>query len=283
MSEIVNIEMAAAWDGDEGDDWTVNEQRHNDSVRAHSERLMTAAAVARRRARPRPRLRHRRDHARGGAGGGRRRSPRHRSRREDARPQRAARGGAGHHERRVRAGRRPGAPVHSRVVRRGHQPHGRHVLCRSGRRVHEPRTGDATGRAHGAADVAALAGNEWVSSVRDAFRWVARSRPRRAVRRDPSGSPIPITCGRHSKRRDGATSSSTTCRCRSGSVPTPTTRTDSSPEWASCGVWCRTSTPTSAAPASTVARDDLDAHDTGTDAGVVFGSSAWIIHAARRP
>ena len=47
MSEIANVEMAAAWDGEEGDDWTVNEQRHNDAVRAHSERLMTALAVGR--------------------------------------------------------------------------------------------------------------------------------------------------------------------------------------------------------------------------------------------
>ncbi len=45
MSEIVNVEMAAAWDGEEGDDWTVHEQHHNDAVRAHSDRLMAAAGV----------------------------------------------------------------------------------------------------------------------------------------------------------------------------------------------------------------------------------------------
>jgi SAM-dependent methyltransferase len=47
VSEIVNVEMAAAWDGDEGDDWTLHEQQHNDAVRALSERLMAAAAVGR--------------------------------------------------------------------------------------------------------------------------------------------------------------------------------------------------------------------------------------------
>ena len=45
MSEIVNVEMAAAWDGEEGDDWTVHEQHHNDAVRAHTDRLMAAVAV----------------------------------------------------------------------------------------------------------------------------------------------------------------------------------------------------------------------------------------------
>ena len=52
---------------------------------------------------------------------------------------------------------------------------------------------------------------------------------------------------------------------------------------ASCGAWCRTSTPTSDAPASTRCARPSTRTTRGTDAGVVFGSAAWIIHAVRTP
>jgi SAM-dependent methyltransferase len=46
MPEIVNVDQAAAWDGDEGDRWTEHEERHNDAVRAHSARMFATAQVA---------------------------------------------------------------------------------------------------------------------------------------------------------------------------------------------------------------------------------------------
>ena len=45
MSEIVNVEMAAAWDGDQGDQWVEREEQMNEALAAHSARLLAAAAV----------------------------------------------------------------------------------------------------------------------------------------------------------------------------------------------------------------------------------------------
>jgi SAM-dependent methyltransferase len=45
MTEIANVEQAAAWDGDEGEGWAAHEARHNEAVRAHTARLFEAAHV----------------------------------------------------------------------------------------------------------------------------------------------------------------------------------------------------------------------------------------------
>jgi len=42
--EIVNVDMAAAWDGDEGDDWADQWEHHDRAVRGHHEALIGAAA-----------------------------------------------------------------------------------------------------------------------------------------------------------------------------------------------------------------------------------------------
>lgn len=47
MPDIVNEEMAAAWDGAQGDEWVEREDRMNEALSAHSERLLAAAAVGR--------------------------------------------------------------------------------------------------------------------------------------------------------------------------------------------------------------------------------------------
>jgi SAM-dependent methyltransferase len=43
---VANVEMAAAWDGDEGADWAADWQRYDAAVRAYHERLLEAAAIA---------------------------------------------------------------------------------------------------------------------------------------------------------------------------------------------------------------------------------------------
>ncbi len=47
MPEIVNVEMAAAWDGAQGDEWVEREEQMNSALAAHTERLFAAAAVGR--------------------------------------------------------------------------------------------------------------------------------------------------------------------------------------------------------------------------------------------
>jgi SAM-dependent methyltransferase len=42
---IANVEMAKAWDGDEGEDWARDWQRYDRVVRAHHRRLLDAAAI----------------------------------------------------------------------------------------------------------------------------------------------------------------------------------------------------------------------------------------------
>ena len=42
---IVNVEMAAAWDGDEGDDWVREWERHDRAIRPYHEALLAAVAV----------------------------------------------------------------------------------------------------------------------------------------------------------------------------------------------------------------------------------------------
>ena len=42
--EVVNVDMAAAWDGDEGDDWADQWEHHDRVVRGHHEALLAAAA-----------------------------------------------------------------------------------------------------------------------------------------------------------------------------------------------------------------------------------------------
>jgi SAM-dependent methyltransferase len=43
---IANVEMSAAWDGDEGTDWARDWERYDLGVRAHHLRLMAAAAIS---------------------------------------------------------------------------------------------------------------------------------------------------------------------------------------------------------------------------------------------
>jgi len=47
MPEIVNEEMAAAWDGPQGDEWVAREDAMNASLSAHTEQLLAAAGVGR--------------------------------------------------------------------------------------------------------------------------------------------------------------------------------------------------------------------------------------------
>ena len=47
MPEIVNVEMAAAWDGGQGDEWVQREDQMNAALAAHTARLLAAAAVGR--------------------------------------------------------------------------------------------------------------------------------------------------------------------------------------------------------------------------------------------
>ena len=47
MSEIVNVEMAATWDGAQGDEWVAREDEMNKALAAHTEQLFAAAAVGR--------------------------------------------------------------------------------------------------------------------------------------------------------------------------------------------------------------------------------------------
>lgn len=43
---IANVDMAAAWDGDEGEDWARGWERYDRSIRAYHHRLMAAASVS---------------------------------------------------------------------------------------------------------------------------------------------------------------------------------------------------------------------------------------------
>jgi SAM-dependent methyltransferase len=43
---VVNVEQAAAWDGDEGDRWTEHEERYDTSARRHGRRLLDAAQIS---------------------------------------------------------------------------------------------------------------------------------------------------------------------------------------------------------------------------------------------
>src|SRR5437879_1673380 len=44
--QIANVEMATAWDGDEGTHWAAHEERYDDAVRHHHTRLFAAADIA---------------------------------------------------------------------------------------------------------------------------------------------------------------------------------------------------------------------------------------------
>lgn len=44
--QIANVEQAAAWDGDDGDDWTEYEEQYNRSSRRHTERLVDGARIS---------------------------------------------------------------------------------------------------------------------------------------------------------------------------------------------------------------------------------------------
>jgi SAM-dependent methyltransferase len=44
---VVNVEMAAAWDGDEGDDWARDWQRYDRAVQAHHRVLLDACGIGR--------------------------------------------------------------------------------------------------------------------------------------------------------------------------------------------------------------------------------------------
>ena len=44
-AQIANVEMAAAWDGDDGDDWTEYEDQYNRTTERHTARLMQATRI----------------------------------------------------------------------------------------------------------------------------------------------------------------------------------------------------------------------------------------------
>jgi SAM-dependent methyltransferase len=44
--QIANVDQAAAWDGDDGDDWTEHEDHYNAGIRPHGQRLIEAAQIA---------------------------------------------------------------------------------------------------------------------------------------------------------------------------------------------------------------------------------------------
>jgi ubiquinone/menaquinone biosynthesis C-methylase UbiE len=43
---IANVEQAAAWDGDDGNDWTEHEEHYNATIRPHTARLFARAQIA---------------------------------------------------------------------------------------------------------------------------------------------------------------------------------------------------------------------------------------------
>ena len=43
--QIVNVDQATAWDGDDGDDWTEHEEQYNRTSARHTQRLFAAAAI----------------------------------------------------------------------------------------------------------------------------------------------------------------------------------------------------------------------------------------------
>ena len=43
--QIANVEQAAAWDGDDGDDWTEHEDRYNRTTERHTNRLFATAQI----------------------------------------------------------------------------------------------------------------------------------------------------------------------------------------------------------------------------------------------
>lgn len=42
---IANVDMAAAWDGDEGDDWARDWQRYDRSIQRYQDRLLAASTI----------------------------------------------------------------------------------------------------------------------------------------------------------------------------------------------------------------------------------------------
>jgi len=42
---IANVDMAAAWDGDEGDDWARDWQRYDRSIQRYQDRLLVASTI----------------------------------------------------------------------------------------------------------------------------------------------------------------------------------------------------------------------------------------------
>lgn len=46
MQQIVNVDQAAAWDGDEGDSWTRDWERYDRSIGAYREPMLAAASIA---------------------------------------------------------------------------------------------------------------------------------------------------------------------------------------------------------------------------------------------
>jgi SAM-dependent methyltransferase len=46
MSDVVNVDQLAAWDGDEGAQWAAHEEHYDGTVRAHSQLLADVAAIA---------------------------------------------------------------------------------------------------------------------------------------------------------------------------------------------------------------------------------------------
>ena len=137
-----NAEMAAAWDGPEGDHWADHAERYEATSPRYRRALLAALDLGDAQRGARHRVRH---------------GSRRPSRPVESPPQGSVLGvdlssrmlapgacrrrGRGSRSRPLRAGRRAGAPVRRRGLRRRHQLLRRDVLRRSGRRVrqHPPR------------------------------------------------------------------------------------------------------------------------------------------------
>ena len=246
MSEIVNAEMVAAWDGAQGDEWVEREERMNETLprphgaparrrRGHRHRSGARRRVWVRRVHPGLRDRRRQ-----------RSRPRRRPVDCDARPCAAAGRGGGHRERRVRPGRRAGVSVRTRRLRSGRQPVRRDVLRRSRGRVRqhcERREARRTARAHGMAGDGPQRMDHRVAHRARRRAHVAGASARSAgslrARRSPTGPAASSNAAGFRevdvRRRRGTV-------LRSG--PTPTTRSTSPGGWARSADCSTASTPT---------------------------------------
>ncbi len=277
MSEVANAEQLAAWDGDEGEHWSAHEERYDTAIarplrapgrpgrgRARASRCSISGVAA---------ARSTRDAARA-AGDGAAVGIDLSSQMLDIARRRAAEEGLDnvsfvHGDAQVHAF--PPATFDVVISRFGAMFFADPVaaFANVARR-------DAPRRARGA-DRLAGAAPATSGSPRSGVRWprVVTCRRHRRACRGRSGSPIPTACARSWATPASTTCGSTTSRRRSGSAPTPRTRTGSSKDLGMVRGLLQDLTPDEQAAAlgEPAGRDRVARR--GAD-GVVFGSRAWI-------